>query len=461
MERPEANGSAGRARRGSPPLLQAAALLGLAAAGCESLEQLPARLLNARTPRERYEARLASVGLTTTGLGRDWRAAAERALADAPLVTSPHVEEGYLPPAEPTAVAVRVMARRGQEIVFDLQLVGDSSTLVFVDAWRVEPDSTRALRRVASADSGLRALAFAPRETSEYILRAQPELLRGGRFTLSLRVIPTLAFPVQNGHESDIGSGFGAPREGGARRHHGIDIFARRGTPAIAASDAIVSHVGTSDLGGKVVWLRDRRGNALYYAHLDRYHVAEGARVRPGDTIGFVGNTGNARTTPPHLHFGIYQRGEGPVDPWWFVHRPRGGPVRLAADTAVLGDWVRTPRDAVELRAAPSPRAAPVLGLPRHTAMRVIAAVGEWYRVRLPNGLSGYLAARLIEPAHGAVQTAQVPSSQAVLTRPAEPLAPSDVLAEVGAGDSLAVIGRFREYRLVRTPGGLAGWVVE
>lgn len=58
--------------------------------------------------------------------------------------------------------------------------------------------------------------------------------------------------------------------------------------------------------GGKVVWMRDEaRGMSLYYAHLDSQHVAAGAYVRPGDTLGFVGKTGNARTTPPHLHFGI------------------------------------------------------------------------------------------------------------------------------------------------------------
>jgi murein DD-endopeptidase MepM/ murein hydrolase activator NlpD/SH3-like domain-containing protein len=446
--------------RGRRRAVSAAAVLGLAAAGCATLEQLPARLLDARTPRERYEARLASLGLTTTALGRDWKAAAERALAEAPLVASPHREEGYLPPGEPTAVALRILARLGQEIEFDLQLVGDSTTLVFLEAWLVGPDSTRGLRRVASSDSGARALTFAPRESGEYILRAQPELLRGGRFILSLRVVPTLAFPVRHGRESDIGSRFGAPRAG-ARRHHGVDITARRGTPALATGDAVVTHVGTSPLGGNVVWLRDQRGNGLYYAHLDRQYITPGARVRAGDTVGFVGNTGNARRTPPHLHFGVYRRGEGPVDPWWFLHRPPGEPPRLAADTTLLGGWVRTPRDAVELRAAPSLRATTRLTLPRHTAMRVIAAVGPWYRVRLPDGLSGYLGARLIEPARHAVGTARLAAHRAVLTRPRQPIAPSDVLAEIGAGDSVAVIGRFGEYQLVRTAAGTAGWVVE
>ena len=61
----------------------------------------------------------------------------ERALAAAPVVTSPHIEEGYLPPAEPAALAVRISARRGQEILFESELVGDTTSLVFVEAWRV------------------------------------------------------------------------------------------------------------------------------------------------------------------------------------------------------------------------------------------------------------------------------------------------------------------------------------
>jgi hypothetical protein len=95
----------------------------------------------------------------------------------------------------------------------------------------------------------------------------------------------------------------------------------RAATPALAAADGVVRGVGVTSLGGKVVWLRDEDGHALYYAHLDRQYVTEGQQVRTGDTLGFIGNTGNARTTPPHLHFGIYARGEGPVDPWYFVYR--------------------------------------------------------------------------------------------------------------------------------------------
>src|SRR5690606_6321435 len=132
--------------------------------------------------------------------------------------------------------------------------------------------------------------------------------LRAGRVTVTLAAEPALAFPVEGRGTGAVGSFFGADRDGGARSHHGVDIFAPRGTPVLAAAEGTVSRVRETPRGGKVVWLRDEaRGQNLYYAHLDSQLVAGGERVRVGDTLGLVGNTGNARTTPPHLHFGIYR----------------------------------------------------------------------------------------------------------------------------------------------------------
>jgi peptidoglycan LD-endopeptidase LytH len=117
-----------------------------------------------------------------------------------------------------------------------------------------------------------------------------------------------------------VGSRFGDPRDGGSRDHQGVDIFAPRGTPVLAAADGWVTGATENRLGGKVVWVwNPASGEALYYAHLDRQEVSPGARVRAGDVIGRVGNTGNARGTPPHLHFGIYEPGQGAVDPLPFI----------------------------------------------------------------------------------------------------------------------------------------------
>jgi peptidoglycan LD-endopeptidase LytH len=88
----------------------------------------------------------------------------------------------------------------------------------------------------------------------------------------------------------------------------------------VSATDGVVTRVGEGGLGGRVVWVwNPARGLLLYYAHLDEQLVRTGEPVRRGDILGTVGNTGNARTTPPHLHFGIYHRGIGAIDPYWFI----------------------------------------------------------------------------------------------------------------------------------------------
>lgn len=102
----------------------------------------------------------------------------------------------------------------------------------------------------------------------------------------------------------------------GARQHEGIDIFAKRGTPVQAATEGIVMRVGESRLGGQVIWVLGPGGQRHYYAHLDRFaDLSRGDRVRAGTVLGYVGNTGNAAGTPPHLHYGIYQAG-GAINPY-------------------------------------------------------------------------------------------------------------------------------------------------
>jgi murein DD-endopeptidase MepM/ murein hydrolase activator NlpD len=128
------------------------------------------------------------------------------------------------------------------------------------------------------------------------------------------KVSKALAFPVA-GKKSNIGSFWGASRDGGARSHKGIDIFAKKGTPVVAISDGVIVDKGVSPRGGRILWLKSANHPwSAYYAHLDKWAVNEGQRVRKGQVLGTVGNTGNARTTPSHLHFGIYKT-TGPVNP--------------------------------------------------------------------------------------------------------------------------------------------------
>lgn len=115
--------------------------------------------------------------------------------------------------------------------------------------------------------------------------------------------------PVAGVARSRLRDSWGAARSDG-RSHEGIDIFAPRGTPVVAATRGIVSRVGANVLGGRVVWVMGPGRQMHYYAHLDRIgDVRPGDIVQAGDVLGTVGTTGNARGTPPHLHYGIYANG--------------------------------------------------------------------------------------------------------------------------------------------------------
>lgn len=124
-----------------------------------------------------------------------------------------------------------------------------------------------------------------------------------------------LPIPVMGVKPSQLTDTWNAARSNN-RRHEGIDIFARRGTLVESTTEGIILSVGTNTLGGKVVWVLGPGGQRHYYAHLDRYAAIEaGDRVVPGAEIGYVGNTGNAKSTPPHLHYGIYT-GAGAINPY-------------------------------------------------------------------------------------------------------------------------------------------------
>ena len=113
-------------------------------------------------------------------------------------------------------------------------------------------------------------------------------------------------FPVY-GPVASFTDTFGAARATVAW-HHGVDIFAPLGTPVLAVADGTVFKIGWNTVGGNRFWLRDRQGNYFYYAHLSGFstHAVNGAQVKAGTVLGFVGNTGDAAGTPYHLHFEIH-----------------------------------------------------------------------------------------------------------------------------------------------------------
>ena len=140
---------------------------------------------------------------------------------------------------------------------------------------------------------------------------------RDGARPLVRRPLPSLTprltpggyvFPVHG--PSSFSDTFGAGRAV-VGWHHGEDIFAPIGAPVLAVARGTVFSVGWNDIGGNRLWLRDTKGNEFYYAHLSAFSplAINGAQVEAGDVLGFVGNSGDAETTPPHLHFEIH-----PVD---------------------------------------------------------------------------------------------------------------------------------------------------
>jgi peptidoglycan LD-endopeptidase LytH len=130
-----------------------------------------------------------------------------------------------------------------------------------------------------------------------------------------------LRMPVVGITPGKLSDSWHDPRSGG-RVHKGIDIFAPKGTEVVAVSDGIVSYIGDQKLGGHCIWLTTENGSSFYYAHLDRWApgLYEGMEVQAGDLLGFVGNTGNAKYTPSHLHFGVNQSDEM-VDPYPLLSR--------------------------------------------------------------------------------------------------------------------------------------------
>jgi murein DD-endopeptidase MepM/ murein hydrolase activator NlpD len=133
----------------------------------------------------------------------------------------------------------------------------------------------------------------------------------------------TLLIPVQGVQPAALSNTFGAPRGGGTRVHHALDIMAARGTPVQAVEGGTVVRLHRGGAGGITVYQLDAASRyGYYYAHLDRYApgLSEGKTVTRGEVLGYVGTTGNAPPDAPHLHFAIYEVTD-PKRPW------RGRPI--------------------------------------------------------------------------------------------------------------------------------------
>jgi murein DD-endopeptidase MepM/ murein hydrolase activator NlpD len=224
----------------------------------------------------------------------------------------------------------------------------------------------------------------------ELLLVVQSAPWKFTRYELQITTEPLLQFPVVGKDDKAIQSFWGAPRDGGARKHEGNDIFAPKGTNLVAITDGEISRLTNTGIGGKTVWLYDReRGLRYYYAHLDEQLVRKGQRVRRGDVVGTVGNTGNARTTPPHVHFGIYDGSA--IDPFPFLKNPDVLPPSSPLSLAEPAKRSTVPaRGSHYLRLRPESDGSVIRQLQNGEVITVLGVTGRFRRVKTDRGEIGY-----------------------------------------------------------------------
>lgn len=426
----------------------------LVLASCSNSQTLRG-VFKQQTPHERYAASIKSAKLDETALGKKWLTAADNALQDSITITLPFKETGYFASDDPRALSYRFDAKRGEKIEVTLEVKSRGALQVFVDLFEVPVRARTA--PVAFADTAAMQLQYDVAEDLQHLLRLQPELLQSGQYTLTIQAKPTLAFPVQGKTSQHIASVWGDARDAGARNHEGIDIFAKRGTPALAATAGTISRVGTNGLGGKVVWLSDAKMNQrLYYAHLDAQLVTEGQQVQAGDTIGLIGNTGNARGINPHLHFGIYRSGQGAVNPYNYVHQSTKKIPAVKIESSRIGNWVRVDATKANVRLQPSAKGSVIYTLNRHTPLLVTGGTSDWYRVKLPDGAEGYIAESIVAPVTKQIRSLKLAKETQLLDE-AHPQAAAK--ANIQKGSSVAVLGTFDAFSYVQNPEGETGWI--
>ena len=328
------------------------------------------KFLRKKTLHEKYAQKLEDTGLKKTPAGSAWLAVAQGALQSPQSIELPFQFRGYFNKDKPRALGLQFTPKPGEQLIISISKKS-VPLVIYADLFR---RSGETFAPVLSADTAQSEFRFDIEEEGAFILRLQPELFQSGEYTVSISIGPSLLFPVAGG-KAKAGSFWGASRDGGRRSHEGIDIFAAKGTPAIAAAPGVISGVREGGIGGKVVWLRPRDKRVhLYYAHLDQQLVQEGQVVEEGDTLGLVGNTGNARTTPPHLHFGVYTS-SGAIDPFPFVNQAlRKAP---SAPVRKLSEYLRLTK-AQKLEGAETVKA--------NTLLVPLGITNNTYLAELPDG---------------------------------------------------------------------------
>lgn len=404
----------------------------------------PAGLFKKQSPHEQYSKKLSDAGLKVTSMGDLWFVAAEKALSQPITVTLPYRQIGYFASDKPRAVGLKFSAKRGEKLIFRLDKNPKSNFLIFAELWQTSNDDAPSSLLIAF-DTIKAETTHDVEDEKNFVLRIQPELLKSGDYELSISVGASLAFPVA-GKVSKIGSIWGDDRDGGARRHEGIDIFAPKRTPVVAAYNGVVNRVNETNIGGKVVWLRPQSKNLnIYYAHLDEQLVSDGQRVVAGDTLGLIGNTGNARTTPPHLHFGIYGFG-GAIDPLPFVNPVVKKPAQIKMGLEQMNGIVRTNKKIISGRDT----------IEKNTPLFVSDVSQMFYMVVLPDGNNFKINPTSTQSIDNQLNRIVLINSINLLDRPFVHAPRKLILPKKS---SVKVFGHYQQFAFVETTQGDQGWI--
>ncbi|MCF2491215.1 peptidoglycan DD-metalloendopeptidase family protein [Dyadobacter sp. CY347] len=342
------------------------------------------------TPREHYEKELYKAKMEKTAAGQTWFRVGEAVLNDSVFSLAPYQERFFLGDSVP-AQAILLKVPEGRRLVIaPTREEGDTSAHFFMELYKIKRNGKP--QRLDYISDKTQTLTYTNDDSDTLLLRLQTGLNEQTAVSLSLTTEPALGFPVSGHSMSSVISFWGADRDGGVRSHEGIDIRAKRGTPVIAAQNGFVTQTGTNNLGGKVVFLSSVSSSySLYYAHLDSQMVSVGQRVIVGDTLGLVGNTGNAITTAPHLHFGIYARGSGAVNPLPFIDNRKEKIPGLPERSRWLGDTVHIRRKANLYVSPQFEKSGQIASLPANTLVRILGEMAKGFRVETENGAKGYI----------------------------------------------------------------------
>lgn len=291
-------------------------------------------LFTKKTIREKYEEKVLKDSGKFNPVVNAWLNAAEFSLNNPFGVGANFSEKGRFYENDSIATAYLVTVNRGQKISISLNKRSADNFNVYIDLWEAKDTSLRKIPAfIIAADTASNEIEYIAAKDEKLIVRFQHALPAKGDYDFDIKTGPAFSFPISPLVKSNIGSLWGDDRDAGVRKHEGIDIFAAKKSPAVAIADGVITSVSQNELGGKVIFLRPEKTNYnVYYAHLDSQLVEEGQRVVKGQTIGLVGNTGNAHTTAAHLHFGIYTIG-GAIDPLLFV-KP-AVPTKKSASTSL------------------------------------------------------------------------------------------------------------------------------